>query len=61
MVNISLDFTGGSLSILQQVLDMCVTGMDTGHWSFFGEGDGFNVVKFFLGVVSIVFDAIFFT
>ena len=40
---------------------MCVKGIDTGTWSFFGDADGFNVVKFFLGVVSIVFDAIFFT
>ena len=59
MLNIILDFTGGSLSILQQVIDMCVKGIETGIWSFFGEGDGFNVVKFFLGVNSIFFDIIF--
>ena len=39
---------------------MVVTGIDTDKWSFFGDGDGFNVVKFFLGVNSIFFDLIFF-
>lgn len=38
---------------------MCVFGIWTGEWSFFGTGDGFNIVKFFLGVNSIFFDLIF--
>ncbi len=39
---------------------MCVTGIDTGVWDFWGgHGDGFNIVKFFLGVNSIFFDIIF--
>ena len=58
--NIMCDFTGGSFSILQQVVDMTHTGMTTGDYSFFGSSsDAFNVVKFMLGVLSIVFDVIF--
>ncbi|CAI2376313.1 unnamed protein product [Moneuplotes crassus] len=59
ILNIFLDFTGGSLSILQQVLDMVYNGLTEGNWSFFGSGDGFNIVKFMLGVMSIFFDIIF--
>jgi cystinosin len=51
--NIMLDFTGGSLSILQQVIDMIYNGKTEGDWNFFGSGgDAFNVVKFMLGAMS---------
>lgn len=61
ILNIMLDFTGGSLSILQQVIDMCYRGLSDGDWSFFGSGgDAFNIVKFLLGVMSCFFDIIFF-
>lgn len=59
IINILLDFTGGSLSIVQQVLDMCVSGLRGKGWSFFGSGDGFNIVKFFLGINACIFDIIF--
>lgn len=60
--NIMWDFTGGVLSILQQFIDMLHTGLTTGTYSFFGSSsDAFNIVKFLLGVLSIVFDAIFMT
>lgn len=60
--NIMCDFTGGSLSILQQVIDMIYKGHTEGDWSFFGSGgDAFNIVKFMLGVMSVFFDIIFFT
>lgn len=61
IANIMLDFTGGSLSILQQVIDMIYNGKTEGNWSFFGNGDGFNIVKFMLGVMSVFFDTIFLT
>ena len=39
---------------------MCIRGMKDEGWDFFNAGgDAFNVVKFFLGVCSIVFDSIF--
>jgi cystinosin len=53
ITNILLDFTGGSLSFLQQILDSLVNGT-----SLFGD-DGFNIVKFMLSIMSIVFDVIF--
>ena len=59
IANILLDFTGGSLSIVQQVIDMIYNGTNGNGWSFFGSGDGFNVVKFFLGVFAWFFDIIF--
>ena len=59
IINIFFDFTGGFLSILQQILDMIYNGLTNGDWSFFGSGDGFNVVKFMLGVISVFFDIIF--
>jgi cystinosin len=49
--NILLDFTGGTLSILQLILDCA----DLGDWS----GITGNVAKFGLGFVSITFDVIF--
>lgn len=58
--NIMLDFTGGSLSILQQVIDMIYHGATDGNWSFFGGGgDAFNIVKFLLGAIACFFDIIF--
>lgn len=54
-----LDFTGGSLSIVQQVIDMVYHGVNGEGWSFFGDGDGFNIVKFLLGVIAWFFDIIF--
>jgi LCT (Lysosomal Cystine Transporter) family transporter len=61
MLNVMLDFTGGGLSIVQQVIDMIYNGYTEGNWSFFGDGDGFNIVKFLLGVMSVFFDTIFLT
>ncbi|KAJ3103652.1 hypothetical protein HDU96_009195 [Phlyctochytrium bullatum] len=49
--NILLDFTGGVLSIIQQVMDSSVSG----DWS----GILGNPVKFGLGLVSILFDILF--
>lgn len=59
IANILLDFTGGSLSIVQQVLDTIYNGVTEGNWSFFGNGDGFNIVKFLLGAIAVCFDVIF--
>mmetsp|Transcript_9622 Transcript_9622/g.8466 ORF Transcript_9622/g.8466 Transcript_9622/m.8466 type:complete len:91 (-) Transcript_9622:41-313(-) len=54
------DFTGGFFSVLQQVIDMIYQGKTTGNWAFFGANTGaFNIVKFFLGVISIGFDITF--
>ena len=54
------DFTGGSFSILQQGVDTIYNGKTKGNWSFFCSGtDSFNLVKFMLGVISIVFDLTF--
>lgn len=55
IINVLLDFTGGSLSILQIFLD----GANTGSWNVFGGGGAFNVAKFCLGFLSMVFDIIF--
>ncbi|ORC87082.1 cystinosin [Trypanosoma theileri] len=49
--NVILDFTGGILSIVQQVMDSWVTG----NW----EGMTGNPVKFALGSVSILYDVVF--
>lgn len=54
VLNIILDFTGGSLSVLQQVIDMIHNGLKDGDWSFFGSGgDAFNIVKFMLGITAV--------
>lgn len=56
------DFTGGTFSILQQFIDMFYNGYTNGDWSFFGNSsDAFNIVKFLLGIISIIFDLIFMT
>lgn len=49
--NVLLDFTGGSLSVTQQLID-CGT---TGRWN----GIAGNPVKFCLGSLSMVYDVIF--
>ncbi|KAI6184376.1 Cystinosin [Aphelenchoides bicaudatus] len=49
--NILLDFTGGSMEIVQMVLQ----GANTNDWSGFAG----NPVKFGLGLTSMVFDVIF--
>ena len=49
--NILLDFTGGALSTLQLILDCA----DQHDWS----GISGDVVKFGLGVTSMVFDVLF--
>lgn len=53
LANVLLDLTGGSLSMLQIVIDTAVLGK-----SLFSS-DAFNVVKFILSLMSIVFDSIF--
>mmetsp|Transcript_22836 Transcript_22836/g.22568 ORF Transcript_22836/g.22568 Transcript_22836/m.22568 type:complete len:105 (+) Transcript_22836:472-786(+) len=55
IINVLLDFTGGSLSILQIFID----GANSGDWNVFGGGGAFNVAKFLLGFLSMVFDIIF--
>ncbi|KEG08328.1 putative cystinosin [Trypanosoma grayi] len=50
--NVVLDFTGGFLSIAQQLMDSWVTGNWTGMTG--------NPVKFALGSVSMIYDVVFF-
>ena len=62
IINIMLDFTGGSCSILQQVFQFVDAGLENDHWDFFdpsNSGDAFNIVKFLLGVIAVFFDIIF--
>jgi len=49
--NVLLDFLGGSLSVLQQILDASATN----DWSAFA-GDP---AKFALGNLSMIFDVVF--
>ena len=49
--NVLLDFTGGSLSLLQQVL----SAINTNDWTFVTG----NIPKFILGFESIMFDIVF--
>ena len=53
IINILLDFTGGSFSILQDVIKA------VGHGKSPFEGGGFNIVKWMLGIMSVTFDIIF--
>ncbi len=53
VVNVLLDFTGGTLSVVQQLLDCAVTD----NW----EGISGDTVKFALGFTSMVFDLVFMT
>jgi cystinosin len=48
-----LDFTGGTFSILQDIIKA------VGHGTSPFDGGGFNIVKWMLGIMSIVFDIIF--
>jgi cystinosin len=57
--NIMCDFTGGFFSTAQQFIDMAYKGMTSGDWAFFGDTGTFNIIKFLLGILSIVFDLIF--
>jgi cystinosin len=53
ITNIMLDFTGGTFSILQDVIQA------VGHHKSPFSGGGFNIVKWMLGIMSIIFDIIF--
>lgn len=53
LANVMLDFTGGSLSMLQIVINALALGEPV------FTGDAFNVVKFILSIMSIFFDLIF--
>ena len=53
ITNIILDLVGGSFSVLQDV----IKAVGKGESPF--AGDGFNVVKWMLGIMSIFFDIIF--
>ena len=48
-----LDFTGGLFSVLQDVIKA------VGHGESPFSGGGFNIVKWMLGIMSIIFDIIF--
>jgi hypothetical protein len=48
-----LDFTGGLFSIMQDVIQA------VGHHKSPFSGGGFNIVKWMLGIMSIIFDIIF--
>ena len=54
--NVLLDFTGGTFSFIQIIVD----AKGRGHPVFAGGPDsGFNIVKFILSVMSMFFDLIF--
>ena len=53
LANVLLDFTGGSLSLLQSAINTIAFGEP-----FFDPG-AFNLVKFILSIMSIFFDSIF--
>lgn len=53
ITNIILDFVGGSFSILQDVIKAI------GHGKSPFAGGGFNIVKWMLGIMSVIFDLIF--
>ena len=50
-----LDITGGILSLLQIFID----GANTGKINVFGGGGAFNIAKFCLSIITIVFDILF--
>ncbi|CAI2376616.1 unnamed protein product [Moneuplotes crassus] len=59
ILGVIFDFSGGVLSIVQLVIDMILNGLSTGEWSLFGgKTDAFNIVKFGLGVVSVILNTI---
>ena len=51
--NVILDFTGGSFSLLQGLVDMVARGKGF-------DKDAFNIVKFMLSIIAMSFDIIFF-
>lgn len=53
LANVILDFVGGSLSFLQILIEAVALGQPV------FSGDAFNVVKFILSCMSILFDSIF--
>jgi cystinosin len=53
LANVLLDLTGGTLSLAQMWIDAACLGQ-----SLFG-GEAFNIVKFILSIMSIIFDTIF--
>ena len=56
--NILLDITGGSLSLLQNLVDSFRDDLKT---SSEGQPKGLNIAKFALSVISVFFDVIFIT
>ena len=54
--NVLLDFTGGAFSFAQQGLD---NWNQSKKFVDFGASDGFNIVKFLLSVIAMIFDLIF--
>jgi cystinosin len=53
--NVILDFTGGFFSFGQMIVDSTARGKP-----LFGDSDsGFNIVKFLLAVIAMIFDLIF--
>ena len=55
LANVILDFTGGFFSFTQQFLDTVCRGENF----FASTSGGFNIVKFALSVIAMIFDAIF--
>lgn len=53
--NVILDFTGGAFSFGQQIINSVALGKPL----FDDSSDGFNIVKFLLSVIAMVFDLIF--
>lgn len=56
LANVLLDFTGGAFSFAQQGLD---NWNQSKKFVDFGASDGFNIVKFLLSVIAMIFDLIF--
>ena len=53
--NVMLDFLGGFFSFMQIVISTTAQGKPL----FSDSSDGFNIVKFMLSVLSMIFDIIF--
>lgn len=56
LTNVLLDFMGGSFSFAQQGLD---NWNQSKKFVDFSGGEGFNIVKFLLSVIAMIFDLIF--
>lgn len=56
LANVLLDFTGGAFSFAQQGID---NWNQSKKFVDFGASDGFNIVKFLLSVIAMIFDLIF--